>query len=123
VGSNPINLAVRFILELAALFALGSWAWQQGESLWLRVLFTFLVVLVAAVLWGTFAVPDDPSRSGAAPVPVPGWVRLLLELAILGAGVWAVFTVGRSTWGWVFGGLVLVHYLVSYDRVLWLLKQ
>lgn len=34
---------------------------------------------VAAVLWATFRVPNDPGR---APVPVPGIVCLALELAL-----------------------------------------
>ena len=36
--------------------------------------------IIIAVVWGTFAVPDDPSRSGAAPIVVAGFVRLAIEL-------------------------------------------
>jgi hypothetical protein len=32
MGSHPVNLAVRFLLELAALFSIGSWGWQQGSG-------------------------------------------------------------------------------------------
>ncbi|MDP1546625.1 MAG: hypothetical protein Q8L87_11435 [Anaerolineales bacterium] len=39
-------------------------------------------------------------------------VRFLLELAALYAFA-----------GWVFGSLTLLHYLLSYDRILWLLKS
>ncbi|WP_280456932.1 DUF2568 domain-containing protein, partial [Nocardia carnea] len=37
-----------------------------------RWLLVVLLPVVAAAAWGVFAVPDDPSRSGAAPVAVPG---------------------------------------------------
>ena len=79
--------------------------------------------LFAAVLWGTFAVPDDPSRSGKSPVPVPGFLRLLLELAFFATGAWCCFAAGQSTWGWILGLSTLLHYILSYDRITWLLKQ
>lgn len=41
MGSNPINLAVRFLLEMFALFALGRWGWMQGTGI-LR----FVLILV-----------------------------------------------------------------------------
>lgn len=84
MGSNPINLAVRFILEMAGLVALGWWGWNQADGI-LRFVLALGVAILAAVLWGALAVPDDPSRSGDARVSVPGIVRLLLELAFFGA--------------------------------------
>ena len=35
MGTNPINLGVRFILELVALYAFGRWGWNQSTG-WLR---------------------------------------------------------------------------------------
>jgi hypothetical protein len=32
MGSHPLNLAVRFALELSALAALGVWGWRQGDG-------------------------------------------------------------------------------------------
>jgi hypothetical protein len=121
MGSNPINLALRFLLEIAALFALGYWGWTQHEGLW-RFVWSIGLVILAAVIWGTFAVPEDPSRSGKAPVPVPGVVRLGIELAYFAAGTWAFIAAGQPLWGWTLGGLTLIHYILSYDRVLWLLR-
>jgi hypothetical protein len=122
MGSNPINLAVRFVLEMVALVALGWWGWIRGEGV-LRFIFGLGIPVFAAVLWGTFAVPDDPSRSGEARVAVPGIVRLLLELAFFALATWSFFAIGRTIVGWTFGSVVLIHYLVSYDRVIWLLRQ
>ncbi len=119
---NPLNLAARFLLEIAGLAALGWWGWSQGQGA-LRFVLALGLPVLAAVLWGTFAVPGDRSRSGAAPVPVPGAVRLLLELAFFAAAAWALFAVGRPIPAAIFGLLVLVHYAVSYDRIRWLLKQ
>ena len=79
--------------------------------------------VAAAVIWGTFAVPNDPSRSGRAPVPVPGVVRLGIELATFGFGAWALYDTGSTTLSLIFAAIVVVHYLASYDRVAWLFRQ
>ncbi len=122
MGSNPINLAVRFILEIVTLVALGWWGWNLFEGM-LRFVLALGIPILAAVLWGTFAVPGDPSRSGTAKVPVPGIVRLLLELVIFGVATWSFFAMGATTIGWIFGIVVLIHYIVSYDRIAWLVRQ
>lgn len=122
MGSHPINLAVRFLLEMAALLAFGLWGWRQSDGL-LRYVFAFGIPIIAAALWGTFAVPDDPSRSGAAPVPVPGILRLLLELAFFALAAWALYATGYTTLSLVLGAVTVIHYLLSYDRIIWLIRQ
>jgi hypothetical protein len=121
MGSHPINLAVRFALELAALYAMCGWGWQlvDGAGRWALAA---VVPLAAATLWGVFAVPADPSRSGRAPVPVPGLVRLAFELAFFGFATWAFSQLGdpRVTIG--FATMVVLHYAASYDRVAWLVR-
>ncbi len=84
MGSHPLNLGLRFLLELAALGSLSMFAWVRfdGPLKWAAV---FGLPLLFMVLWGTFAVPGDPSRSGSAPVSTPGAVRLGLELCLFGA--------------------------------------
>jgi len=122
VSKNPLNLSLRFLLELAILFALGYWGWVRHEGAWRYLLVVGLPVL-ASVLWGTFRKPGDEISSGKAPVPVPGWLRLLLELALFGSGIWGLFDAGAMTAGWIFFGITFVHYLLSYDYVAWLLKR
>lgn len=119
MSNHPFNLLVRFILELLALAALGLWGWTQHAGA-LRFVWALGLPLVAAVLWGIFRVPNDPHK---APVPVPGMARLLLEMLVFGSAVWAVYATGRTTLASVFGLVVLAHYVVSYDRVQWLMKQ
>ncbi|PHQ96072.1 MAG: hypothetical protein COB40_09385, partial [Marinosulfonomonas sp.] len=65
---NSANLALRFLLELSALTAFAMWTWGMANGLW-RFVYATLVIVVLATIWGAFAVPDDPSRSGGAPVP------------------------------------------------------
>lgn len=120
MSRHPINLAVRFILELIALFALGAWGWRHGEGA-LRFVFAAAAPLIAAVLWGALRVPGDASSAGNAPIPVSGFVRLLLELVFFDFAAWCLFTI-RPIYGWIFAIVVLIHYAVSYDRVRWLLS-
>jgi len=84
---------------------------------------TLGIPLLAAILWGTFAVRDDPSRSGKASVPIPGVIRLLLELTFFALAVGALFAADATTFGWLLGSAVFIHYAISYDRIRWLLGQ
>ena len=122
MGSHPINLTVRFLLELIVLVVAGMWGWKQTDS-WLKFVLVISVPLLLATVWGVFNVPDDPSRSGNAPLIVPGLVRLLIELAFFGFGVWALYQMGYHQWSTVLAIVVLIHYLVSYDRIGWLLGR
>lgn len=119
---SPINLLLRFLLEITALTAAGIWAWKTHDGIWKYILVVAIPVLLA-VLWGVFAVPDDPSRSGNTVVVTPGIIRLILELGLFGFAAWAFMDVGWIRLGWVFAIVVVVHYVVSYERVIWLLNR
>lgn len=117
------QLAIRFGLEVGALLAIGGWARRaagQGMAGWAAALG---LPIVTTLLWVTFAVKGDPSRSGNAPVPVPGWLRLTLELAVFGAGALALAALGRWTWFAVFVGALLLHHAMTTGRLAWLLRQ
>ena len=122
MGFHPLNLIFRFLLELAALAGIAYGAWQRTEG-WIGVLLAIGLPLLAAAVWGTFAVPGDKSRSGQARVAVTGVVRLALELAVFGVGAAGFYLGGARSVGLAFAALVTIHYLISYDRVAWLLEQ
>ncbi|MFW9809235.1 MAG: YrdB family protein [Candidatus Thorarchaeota archaeon] len=117
IGANDL---LRFILELCALVAYGYWGLNQSYGL-LNYALMIVFPIIVALIWGTFAVPNDPSRSGGAPVPVPGAVRLLLEFLILGTAFWLMYTNGLELVGLLFGLLVIIHYFLAHKRVRWLL--
>ena len=116
------NLALRFALEVAGLVGLTAAAWKlgSGPTRWIGVV---IVPIAVSAVWVVFNVVEDPSRAGSVPVEVSGWIRLVIELAILGAGAVAIGFVTRPALGAGFGLIVLVHYLASLDRVEWLLRS
>lgn len=115
MAEHPLNLALRFMLEIAALFALGMWGWATQPGLF-RLVFTAGAPLLAAFLWGTFRVQELHSPN-KPPVLVPGWVRLLLEAAFFTAAVAGLWDANYHAPAYALGALVIFHYAVSYDRI------
>lgn len=119
MGWHPLNLGLRFLLELTAIWAMGYWGWTQhsGFSRWVLVIG---VPLVAMSVWGTFRVPDDPREP---PIAVRGYVRLILEAVILSSSVLLLYMSDQRGLAIGFALVLLLHYLLSYDRVIWLLTE
>ena len=122
MSTHPINSVVRLLLELAAIISFGIWGYHQSDTA-LRILLAILLPLGFALLWGVFAVRDDPSRSGKTVIPTPGIIRLLLELGLFGIAAWMLLDLDYSRLAFIFGATVAIHYIFSYDRIAWLLKQ
>lgn len=114
------NLALRFLLELGALAALVFWGFQTGESSLLKMALGIGVPVLAAGVWGTFRVPDDP---GKAPVQVPGPVRLALELLIFGGATLGLAAAGHPLLAILFGLAVMVNNVLMLDRLVRVWRQ
>ncbi len=119
MADHPLNLALRFMLELVALGGFALLGWTLGGEGW-RLVPAIALPAVAAAAWGTFRIPNDPGR---APVPVPGPVRLALEVAVFAGGAAGFAAAGHTTVAFVVGAGTVGHYLASYDRVLRLLRN
>lgn len=113
MSRHPVNLLVRFALEMVALVALGRWGWTAFSG-GAGVAAGLLAPAVAAAAWGTFRVSDD---GGPPVVTVTGRVRLLLEVAFFSSAVWAGAATGDGRWALPLGVAVGIHYIVSWDRV------
>lgn len=66
---NAINLIIRFILEVLALFIFGFYGWVHFHAPY-KFSFVALFPIMVASIWGIFNVPIDPSRSGKAHIIV-----------------------------------------------------
>ncbi len=115
------NLALRFGLEIGSLvvLAVAGWTTMSGPVRWIAAV---VIPAIAVMSWGVFNVVDDPSRSGRAPVEVPGWIRLTIELAVLGGGVVALALADQRRLAFVFAFLIAAHYGASASRIRWLLN-
>ncbi len=122
MSKHPVNLAIRFALEVAAIITFAIWGLKLLDS-WVSIILAILLPLLFALLWGVFAVPNDPSRSGKTVVVTPGLIRLVLELVLFGIAAWMLFDLEYLKLGWIFSTVVIIHYASSYDRIAWLLKQ
>ncbi|MGZ3752993.1 MAG: YrdB family protein [Mucilaginibacter sp.] len=119
MNTNPINLAVRFLLEIAMLIILGYWGWHLAGNL-LHYIAAAGLPLTAAALWGIFRIPNDPKP---APIAVPGIIRVLLEFMLFGSAVWALLDLDYTKSGWIMAVIVILHYLISYDRTWVMLRN
>jgi pimeloyl-ACP methyl ester carboxylesterase len=108
------NLALRFLLEVAALVAMGAGAWALAEG-WLQPVLGIGVPLAAATLWAVFRVSED---GGPPVIETPPPLRLLLELVFFALAVALLFSSGRNEWATVLGAVTLLHYAIGYDRTI-----
>ncbi|MCB9222833.1 MAG: YrdB family protein [Crocinitomicaceae bacterium] len=122
MGSNPINLALRFILEISSLVIIGIWSYKLSDD-FSRYIWMILIPVFWATIWGVFNVPNDPSRSGKAPVIVPGYLRLIIEILFFGFGCWVLYNMEQFNWCILLISVVSIHYVISYDRIRWLLSK
>jgi len=100
------NDGLRFFLELAALASLAYWglAEHDGGVQWLLGLGA---PLLAAAVWGTFVAPKA-SRPTVDPL------RGLLELAVFGGGVVALWVADSHMLAFGFGVLVVLHLTFAF---------
>lgn len=52
MSKNPVNLAIRFLLELIAIFCFGRWGYSLPGSRGISVLAAIAMVALFALLWG-----------------------------------------------------------------------
>lgn len=116
------NLGFRLLLEVALLagIVVASIQNYDGATVWIA---SVVGVTIAAGLWGVFAVPNDPSRSGNTVVATPGAVRLAIELALFAlVAVWLA-NAESYVFAALLGGGAIVHYAVWPARIRWLLAH
>jgi hypothetical protein len=101
---------------------MGLWGYNLYEA-WYKVIVAAGLPLLAATIWGVFAVPGDSSRSGKTVIVTSGIIRLFLELLFFAFAGWAIFYLGYILFAWIFISATLLHYILSYDRIYWLLKH
>lgn len=116
MSENRFNLAVRLLLELAALAFFAVWGWRLHAAVSWRILAAIVAPIGAAMLWGTVATRRDLVRSTTAPIMVSGAVRLSIELLVLGGAALAIYLAGYPLIAGGYAVIVAVQNALSWDR-------
>lgn len=82
------NLAIRFLLEVCALLALGYFGFRVGHGLAIRFIIGLGAPLLAATLWALFVAPE-------ASIAAPDALRFAVELAVFGSAAVALYRSGQ----------------------------
>jgi uncharacterized protein DUF2568 len=101
VNVRAANLALKFLLELAAIAAFAYWGSTVGHGA-VSVLVAIAAPALAVVLWGTFAAPKAEHRLAAAR-------RIPFELAVFGLAVAALVAAGAPLVAALLGVLVSIN--------------
>ena len=101
------NLALRFLLELCALAALAYWGFKTGANPVAKIGLAIGAPLLAAIVWATFVAPG-------ALVPLPGLLRLIVELVVFGSAAAALYSAGRPTLAWILIVVFAVNRILMY---------
>jgi Protein of unknown function (DUF2568) len=99
------NLALRFILELCALVALGYWGFKAGGSPITKLALGIGAPLLAAVVWGTFLAPR---------AAVPRLLSLVLELGVFGSATAALYAAVLPALAWALAVLYMINRVLMY---------
>jgi Protein of unknown function (DUF2568) len=102
---KPINLALRFLLEICAVVAVGYSGFHTGHGTLTKLVLGLGGPVLVIVLWGAFAAPK-------VAVSLPEPVRFALGLVILLAAAIALVDAGQSVLGIVFGIVIIVNDLL-----------
>jgi hypothetical protein len=95
------NLALKFLVELAAFAAFAVWGADTADGIWAVVL-AVAAPAVAIVLWAIFAAPKSERRlSGAARVP--------FELGVFGLAAVGLIVAGHAALGIAFTVVAAVN--------------
>jgi Protein of unknown function (DUF2568) len=96
------NLALKFLLELAALAALAVTGLSLDAPLLVRVAVAIVAPLVAALVWARWCAPRSPRRLATMP-------RIIVELVVLLGSAACLALVGDGAAAAVLSGLVVIN--------------
>lgn len=121
MGTKMFNLIARFLLEVFAYVSMALMGFFLTDS-FIRWGLAIFIPVTMAIPWTYINVAGDPAREGKALVPVSGIIRLIIEFLYFSVAIFSAYYVMGKTIALIFISLLIIHYLISYDRVLWLLR-
>lgn len=97
---------LRFVLELAALFAIGA-------------AFGVINFLISVVALSLFNAKGDKRFQG---VVVSGPIRLMIEVVIAMLGIYSIGLIWGPEWMGLFGVIWVLYLFLARERLLWLAR-
>ncbi|NNE11655.1 MAG: YrdB family protein [Ilumatobacter sp.] len=118
---SPVPATFRFLVELAALmaWAIVGWRLLDGAASWLG---SIALPAAAATLWGLFRVPGDQSAGSDGAIPVPGPLRLAVEVVVLLGAAFALAVAWSPLAGALLAVAVLAQGASTARRLRWLVS-
>jgi hypothetical protein len=101
------NIALRFLLELWILAALGYWGFQTGRGTIIRISLGLGAPLLAAVFWGVFIAPGSDMQ-----VSEP--LRLALEVVVFGSAAAVLYATNHARLAWALVAIGVINRFLMY---------
>ena len=100
------NLALRFLIEVAALAIFAYWGWKAGNGA-VRWAIAVGAVAAAVVVWALF-VSEDPTIS------IPRSLQFVIELGVWAAAGAALYAAGHARLAMAFLGIAIASGVLNY---------
>ena len=101
------NLALAFVLELAAIYILGCWGFQVNLPLMGQWYFGLLTPFVFICAWYIFAAPKSKYR-------LKGWKLYGYKFVAFTLAAWALWAGGLPQWATLFEAVVGVNLVLLW---------
>ena len=101
------QMFLAFTVEMAMLVAYGRWAYLQGKSPLLKIVFVTVLVGAVVTVWGLFCAPKANYRLGFT-------TRLIVELLLFLTSSFLLYRTGATTAALLLGGCSCLTILLAY---------
>jgi Protein of unknown function (DUF2568) len=102
-----VNLAGRFLLELAAIGSVGYWGFQVGGATPIRILVAAGAIALLVLVWAFVIAPNADNRLDPD-------IRVVIGSAVLLLASGALAAAGQPTLALVFGAAVIVNTVLLF---------
>lgn len=117
------GFAGQFLLEVVGLIGMARLGWYLGGEGPRRIVLATLLVILAGALWGIFRTPGFVPSGRDPVVPIPGPMRLAVEVLFFAVASWGLWISGWNIAGAVtIAGTVIVYWTLR-DRTIGLLQN